>query len=122
VTAVGDAGALDVNDAPIRIAAATIEVITPTARTTAAFGAPVTIAFKHNVAARTRIAIDVSGDDGATWRTALDTRTKGSTTSSFTWVADVLPTARARVRVRALDGSGALTVSPAFRVTAAKAP
>ena len=47
-----------------------------------------------------------------------ETGTRGSTTSSFRWTVDLPPTPNARVRVRALDGSGAEGTSSAFAVTA----
>jgi hypothetical protein len=119
VTAIGDEEATDVNDANIRIDPAAIDILRPSGRTAVAVGSPQDIFFRHNLGARKRIAIDVSGDGGATWRTIVEgTRTKGSTTSSYPWVVDLMPTSRARVRIRALDGTGASDVSEPFRVVA----
>jgi uncharacterized membrane protein len=118
VTAIGDPEASDVNDVDIRIAAATIEMLSPTAATSVAVGSPLTIFYRHSLGARAPVAIDVSRDNGNTWRTVAETRTTGSVTSSFRWVVDLLPTTRARVRIRALDGNGARDVSRAFVVKA----
>ena len=118
VSAIGDAAAVDVNDADIRIVRATIEMLSPTATTTVAVGAPLTIFYKHSLGAGTPVAIDISANNGTTWRTVANARTTGSVTASFRWLVDLLPTARARVRIRALDGSGAIDVSRAFTVTA----
>jgi hypothetical protein len=61
----------------------------------------------------------VSADDGASWRAIAErVLTKGSTTSSYHWVVDVPPTTHARVRIRALDGTGAVGRSEAFPVLA----
>jgi hypothetical protein len=119
VAAIGDEEATDVNDADIRIAGAFIEFVLPHRRTVAALGTPFRIFFKHNIAARRPVAIDVSGDDGTTWRTVTArTETMGSSTSSFRWIVDLLPTTRARLRIRALDGSGAVGLSESFKVGA----
>ena len=118
VTPIGDPDAADVNDANIRIARATIEMLRPTAETLVAVGTPLTIFYKHSLGARARVAIDISSNNGTTWRTVAEAETTGSTTSSFRWLVDLLPVSRARVRIRALDGSGARDVSRAFSVTA----
>jgi hypothetical protein len=120
VTAIGDEGAIDVNDADIRIAAAFIKFVRPSRGTEAEFGTGERLFFEHNLGARRLLAIDVNDDGGASWRTIADgTLTKGSTTSSYEWFVDVLPTARACVRIRALDGSGATARSQVFSVVAA---
>jgi YVTN family beta-propeller protein len=118
VTAMGDPEATDVNDADIRIANAAIEILSPTQTTSVATGATLFLHYRHSLGARARVAIDVSADNGATWKAVSETTTTGSTTSTFRWIMDLLPTSRARVRVRALDGSGAINVSRAFSVTA----
>jgi probable HAF family extracellular repeat protein len=118
VSAIGDPDATDVNDANIRIAGATIEMLRPTEETSVAVGAPLTIFYKHSLGARAPVAIDISSNNGTTWRTVAETKTTGSHTSSFRWVVDLPPVRRARVRIRALDGSGARDVSRAFAVTA----
>jgi uncharacterized membrane protein len=122
VTAVGDPGASDVNDVDIRIANATIEILSPTKTTSVAMGKPLTLHFRHSVGARAPVAIDVSSDNGNSWRTVIEATTTGSTTSSFRWIVDLLPTARARLRVRSLDGDGARAVSRAFVVRADSIP
>ncbi len=119
VTAVGDAGATDVNDADIVIAPAAIEMLEPSRTTAIAYGRIETIFFKHNLGIA-NIAVDVSGDNGASWRTLASTVTRGATTSSFRWNVDVPPTRAARVRVRAVDGTGATATSAAFTVTPGK--
>ena len=116
VTAFGDAGASDLNDADIRIASATIEILRPAG--SVGSGSPTTIFYKHNLGARARVAIDVSVDDGESWTPLAETETRGNTTSSFLWTVDLTPTSHARVRVRALDGSGAEGMSSPFAVTA----
>jgi probable HAF family extracellular repeat protein len=118
VTAIADE-ATDVNDADIRIARAAIAVLRPSATTVAEIGSRLTIFFTHNLGARKPIGIDVSGDGGGTWRTiAAHASTTGSTTSSFNWAVDLMPTGSGRARIRALDGSGAVATSPRFRVVA----
>ena len=93
-------------------------MLRPTADTSVALGSPLTIFYRHSLGARAPVAIDISANNGSTWRTVAETRTTGSITSSFRWVVDLLPVPRARVRIRALDGSGARDVSRAFSVTA----
>ncbi len=123
VTAIGDENATDVNDADIRIADAFIAFILPSRRTVAELGTSERIFFKHNLGARTLVAVDVSDDEGETWRTVADeTLTTGSTTSSYSWVVDGMPTPHARMRIRALDGSGATAHSPLFSIVAGRAP
>ncbi len=70
----------------IRIASATIEMLRPTAETSVEVGAPLTIFYKHWIGPRAPVAIDISSNNGATWRTVAETSTTGSTTSSFHWV------------------------------------
>jgi hypothetical protein len=118
VTGLGDPKATDVNDVDIRIARATIEMLQPTPGTSVAFGSSLRIHFKHSLGARAPIAVDISRNNGQTWRTVAETETTGSVTSAFRWLVDEAPTSRARVRLRALDGSGARDVSRAFVVTA----
>jgi hypothetical protein len=65
------------------------------------------------------VAIDVSRNNGETWRTVATTTTNGSTTATFKWTVDLTPTTRARVRIRALDGLTAKSTSRAFVVVAA---
>ncbi len=118
VTAVGDAAASDSNDAPIRIADAAMAFVLPTAVSVTRTGATETVFYTHNLGAARPVAIDVSSDDGSSWRTvAASTLTRGAGTSSFRWAVGLLPTARARLRLRALDGSGAIAVSPRFAVS-----
>ena len=118
VTAIAD-DAGDVNDADIRIARAAIAFLRPSRETVAELGRRQTISFTHNLGAQKPVGIDVSDDGGGTWRTIADrTLTTGSTSSSFRWVVDIMPTLRARVRIRARDGSGAVATSAAFRVVA----
>ena len=74
--------------------------------------------YKHSLGARAPVVVEVSADNGGTWRTVAETATTGSTTSSFGWAVDLLPTSAARVRIRARDGSGARAMSRAFTVTA----
>ncbi len=119
VTAIGDPDASDTNDTNVRIANATIEVLSPTKTTSAPLGSALTLFYKHSLGARAPVVIEVSSDNGNTWREVTDTRTTGSTTSSFRWTVDLLPTSSARLRVRALDGSGAKGMSRAFSVIAA---
>jgi hypothetical protein len=120
VRAMGDPAAVDVNDADIAIAPASIGIVYPRPGSTRTFGSTERIFYTHNLGARAPVAIDVSGDGGRSWRT-VDARaqTNGSTTASFYLTIDVMPTTQARVRVRALDGSGAVGVSQPFSVTAA---
>jgi hypothetical protein len=123
VTAIGDEEATDVNDADVSIAPASIEILRPSGRMSVAFGRPLSIFLRHNLGARTLIAIDVSNDGGATWRRVVSgTRTNGSTTSSYPWVVDILPTTRGRLRIQAQDASGASAVSPLFTVVARQRP
>ena len=118
VTAVGDEDATDANDADIRIAPALIEFVLPHGKSVVAFGTEFRVFWKHNLGARVPVALDVSQDGGSSWRpVSARTETKGSTTSSF-WVVDLLPTTGARLRVRALDGSGASGMSEVFTVSA----
>ena len=119
VTAFGDPGATDVNDADIRIAAATLEILRPAG--SVASGSPTTIFYTHNLGAGAPVAIEASVDDGETWMPVAETVTQGATTSSFRWTVALSPTPRARVRVRALDGSGAEGMSSTFAVSAAPA-
>jgi Tol biopolymer transport system component len=117
VQAIESPDATDVNDADIRIAEPFIRVILPYSRTLVGVGTAAILFFEHNLGANRLVAIDVSGDDGASWRTIADgVLTRGSTTSSYHWVVDVPPTARARVRIRALDGTVAVGHSEAFAV------
>jgi hypothetical protein len=59
----------------------------------------------------------VSDNGGATWRLiADDVTTAGSRTSSYDWVVDLQPTSRGRIRIRALDGTGAVGRSALFDV------
>ena len=118
VTAIGDEKATDVNDADIRIDPAGIRIIAPNADTTARAGMPLTVTWSHNLGARKPVAIEASDDGGETWRTVeATTKTRGSDTSTYPWMVTLGPTAHARLRVRALDGSGAAATSASFRVT-----
>jgi uncharacterized membrane protein len=117
VTAIGDPGASDVNNADIKIVHERIEVLSPAAGAAVVFGSGATIFFKHTLGARAPIAIEVSVNNGATWRTIGETRTTGSRTASFSWLVDVPRSSRARVRIRALDGSRVSGMSGAFSVT-----
>ncbi len=120
VTAVGDPSAVDTNDADIRIAPAAIRVLNPRTRDTEQFGSTQRIFYTHNLGARALVAVDVSGDGGRSWRTVAGrVETNGSTTASFYWTVDLTPTTQGRVRVRALDGSGAVGMSAAFAVSRA---
>jgi probable HAF family extracellular repeat protein len=119
VSAIGDAGATDVNDANVYIANATVEILRPTDKTPVAYGSRLTIAYRHSLGARAPVAIDVSRNNGETWRTVATTTTNGSTTATFKWTVDLTPTTRARVRIRALDGLTAKSTSRAFVVVAA---
>jgi hypothetical protein len=116
VTAVGDEEATDTNDADIRIAPALIEFVLPYRKTVLRFGTEFRLFWKHNLGAGTLVAIDSSADGGMSWRTLAERTTKGSTTSSFRWIVDLLPTNRAQLRIRALDGSGAKGLSEPFAV------
>ena len=117
VTAIGDEKATDVNDADIRIAPAGIRIIAPGADTTAVAGTPLTVSWTHNLGARKPVAIDASDDGGETWRTVeATTKTKGSDTSTYPWIVTLAPTPHARLRVRALDGSGAAGISDGFAI------
>jgi beta-glucosidase len=115
VSAFGESGATDVNDADIRISAATIAILAPAGTVTA--GSKVTIFYTHNLGSAAPVAIDVSDDGGDTWQPLAQTVTKGSTSSSFVWTVGLAATSEARVRVRALDGSGAVGTSSPFAVT-----
>jgi hypothetical protein len=117
VSAIGDPDATDVNDVDIRIAKATIEILSPRA-TSVAFASDLMVQYRHSLGARADIAIEVSGNNGQTWRSIAATKTNGSVTGSFRWNVDLPPTSRARVRVRALDGSGVAATSRAFTVSA----
>jgi probable HAF family extracellular repeat protein len=109
----------DANDAAIRIEPAAIRIVLPTT-TRIAYGSRQEVFIAHNLGAGAPIAVDLSGDDGRTWRTVSgDLRTMGTTTSWFAGVVDLPPTMQGRMRVRAMDGSGALAISPPFAVTAA---
>ncbi len=119
VSAIGEPGATDVNDVDVRIAAATIEILFPTRTTSVAVGSSLTLHYRHSLGARAPVVIEVSSDNGNQWRTVAETMTTGSLTSSFRWIVDLLPTSHARVRVRAMDGSGAKATSSAFVITAA---
>jgi YVTN family beta-propeller protein len=117
VQAIESPEATDVNDADIRIGEPFIRVILPYSRTVVAVGTAAILFFEHNLGANRLVAIDVSADDGASWRAIADrVPTRGSTTSSYHWVVDVPPTLHARVRIRALDGTGAVGHSGAFAV------
>jgi hypothetical protein len=112
-----DGGVADVNDAAIQISEAAITVIVPTAGGIVRRGARHQLFVGHNLGARTPVAVDVSTDGGRSWQTVVErARTRGATTSWLPWRADVPRTNRAAVRVRALDGSGAVGVSAPFRV------
>jgi hypothetical protein len=117
VVAFGERSASDMNDADIQIAPANIEILR--LASPVASGSATTIFYTHNLGAGARVAIDVSVDDGVTWAPLAETMTRGSTGSSFRWTVDLPPTPSARVRARALDGSGAEAVSAPFAVTAA---
>jgi beta-glucosidase len=119
VTAFGEPGATDVNDANIRITAPAIEILRPVGSVIA--GSRVRIFYQHNLGVGAPVAIDISADNGTTWTPLVETLTNGSTTSSTAWTVGLAPTPRARIRVRALDGSGVAGVSSAFAVTAATA-
>lgn len=117
VQAIESPEATDVNDADIRIAEPFIRVILPYHRTVVGVGTAAILFFEHNLGANELVAIDVSANDGASWRTIADgILTRGSTTSSYHWVVDIPQTAHARVRIRALDGTGAVGHSQAFPV------
>jgi YVTN family beta-propeller protein len=117
VQAIESPEATDVNDADIRVAEPFVRVILPYSRTVVGVGTAAVLFFEHNLGANRSVAIDVSADDGESWRTIADhVLTRGSTTSSYHWVVDVPPTAHARVRIRALDGTGAVGDSEAFAV------
>jgi hypothetical protein len=119
VTAAGDPGATDVNDTNVRIAKATVEILQPTRITSVSSGSVLTVAFRHSLGNMARIAIDVSANTGGTWRTVTEMTINGSTTATFHWNVDIVSAERARVRVRALDGSAAIGMSPAFAITPA---
>jgi hypothetical protein len=119
VSAIGDSTATDVNDTNVRIAAPTLEILQPTAKTGVAYGSQLTIAYRHSLGARAPVAIDVSQNNGESWRTVATTETNGSQTGTVAWTVDLTPTSRARVRIRALGGIDAKSTSPAFVVIAA---
>jgi hypothetical protein len=119
VTAIGDSTATDVNDTNVRIAAPTLEILRPTEETTVAYGSRLTVAYRHSLGARAPVAIEVSQNNGQSWRTAATTETNGSATGTFSWTVDLPPTTRARVRIRALGGIDAKATSRAFVVHAA---
>jgi uncharacterized membrane protein len=119
VSAIGDVAATDVNDANVYIANATLEILRPTEKTSVAYGSRLTSAYRLSLVARAPVAIDVSRNNGETWRTVATTTTNGSTTGTFKWTVDLTPTTRARVRIRALDGLTAKSTSRAFVVVAA---
>jgi probable HAF family extracellular repeat protein len=119
VTAVNDERASDVNDADIRIAPPVIEFVRPHRRSAVRFGTKLRLFWKHNLGARVPVAIDVSQDGGNSWRpVTAHAESKGSTTSTFGWFVDLPVTSRARLRIRALDGSGATGTSEVFAVSA----
>jgi hypothetical protein len=122
VSAIGDpTDPSDINDANIRIEKARIELFTPVAGSQYDFGGSYVISFKHDLGAQSPIAVDVSGDGGHSWRTIAQTVTRGSDSSTFNWTVDLTPTTSARIRIRALDGSGAVATSPLFKVTSGTA-
>ena len=117
VTAVGDVIGTDTNDSDIRISDAYIDVILPVEGESIRRGADSQIFIAHNLGARVPVAVDVSADGGHTWRTNVTrARTRGATTSVIAWMADMRPTTAARVRLRALDGSGAIGISSMFKI------
>jgi hypothetical protein len=118
VSAIGDAEATDVNDVNVRIAKATLEILSPTQTTSAVFGSALVVRYRHSLGARAAIAIEVSGNNGQTWRSIAATETNGSVTGTFQWTVDLPPTSRARIRVRALDDISAAATSRAFTVSA----
>ena len=121
VSADVDPSISDVNDADIRIAKAFIDVILPGGTVPVRQGATVRVFWKHNFGARRPMALDVSVDGGASWREIIaQVNTAGSDTASATWIIDVPATNRARVRVRALDGSAPSGVSRPFVVLSAR--
>jgi probable HAF family extracellular repeat protein len=118
VTSIADEDATDVNDADIRVAPAAIEFVRPYRRSVVRLGTEFSVFWKHNLGERVPVTIEISADGGMSWRTVAGrTETKGSHTSSFRWMVDVLPTTGARLRIRALDGSGATAVSEGFTVS-----
>ena len=117
VTAIGDEDATDVNNARIRISPAFIRILRPVSGVAVRSGDRQRVFWEHNLGARRPVAIDISGDGGLSWQTLTDrAETTGSDTSSFTWTVNVAPTAQARLRVRAADGSGASALSEVFTV------
>jgi probable HAF family extracellular repeat protein len=121
VTADIDPSISDVNDADIRIAKAFIDVILPGGTAPVQQGATLRVFWKHNLGARRPVALDVSVDGGASWREIVaHLNTAGSDTASATWIVEMPTTNRARVRVRALDGSGASGVSRPFVILSAR--
>ena len=117
VTAIGDEQATDVNNADIRIAPAAMEFVLPHRRSVVQTNTAFRLFWKHNLGARVPVVIEVSSDGETSWRTiASQIETRGPRTSSFRWTVDLPPTSQARLRVRALDGSGASAVSDVFVV------
>jgi hypothetical protein len=122
VSAIGDEDATDVNDASIRISPAFIRMLRPAPGTAVRSGDRQRIFWEHNLGALRAVAIDVSIDGGRSWQLVAErAETTGSDTSSFNWTVNVTPTEQARVRVRAIDGSGAFGVSEIFTVLAPSA-
>ena len=120
VTAVGEESASDINDADIAVSNAFIRVLRPARGAVARFGARQTIFWQHNLGARVPVAIDFSDNGGRSWTTLVERdETRGSDTSSLSWPVNVKPTASARLRIRALDSSGAAGLSEVFTVRAA---
>lgn len=117
VTAVGDEAATDVSDGNIQIRRPYIEVLLP--RHPIRTGTVEKVFWKHNLGANAPVAIDVSTNGGGTWQPLIArTLTTGADTSSLSWTVNVPPVRHARIRVRALDGSGAKGTSYIFPVTA----
>ncbi len=122
VTALGS-DATDTNDVSISIAEPFISILRPVRDADVEAGSDVRIFFEHNLGARAPIAIDVTEDGGTSWQPIVaNSRTTGSRTSSFQWRVGTALSGPLQLRIRAVDGSGAIGVSGVFSAHAPPAP
>jgi len=112
VTALGTTSGVDVSNADLTLRAPYIRLL---ARGPLewALGSTQRLRWRHNLAARTPVAIELSRDGGASWTLlADDVLQTGSTTSAFTWRVTGPGTQRALVRVTSTLLPGVFDVSP----------
>ncbi len=107
ITARGSDGAsvVDQSNAPFAIVAPKVRVVNPVASASWLVGTAQTLRWVHNLGAASVVKIELSRDEGDSWRTlAASVPNSSATDGTFNWVVTGPPTTEAKVRVTRLAG------------------